>query len=122
MFARNSDLYCEEVASSAAFSSSSAFERCNSACCFWSSSERSWSCMARRWDSPSRDSVRELAMMVLIATPMVFTNWSKKARWTSEKREKDASSITPRSLSSKRIGMMTTLAGAASPSPLLILM
>lgn len=122
MFARNSDLYWDEVANRAAFSSSSAFERCNSACCFWSSSERSWSCIARRWDSPSRDSVRELAMMVLIATPMVFTNWSKNARWTSEKRENEASSMTPRSLSSKRIGMMTTLVGAASPRPLLILM
>jgi hypothetical protein len=61
-------------------------------------------------------------MMVLIATAMVFTNWSKNARWTSEKREKDASSITPRSLVSKRIGMMTTLDGDASPRPLLILM
>ncbi len=61
-------------------------------------------------------------MMVLIATPMVFTNWSKNARWTSEKREKEASSITPSSLSSKMIGMMTMVVGAASPSPLLILM
>lgn len=122
MFARNSDLYCEEVANRAAFSSSWAFERCNSACCRCISFDRSWSWMASRWDSPSSDSVRELAMMVLMATPMVFTNWSKNARWTSEKREKEASSITPRSVSSKRIGMITTDAGAASPSPLLMLM
>jgi hypothetical protein len=33
-----------------------------------------------RWDSLSSASVREFAMIVLIATPMVFTNWSKKAR------------------------------------------
>jgi len=95
MFAKNSDLYCDEEASSAAFSASSAFECCNSACCLCSSSDRSWSCVANRWDSLSRASVRALAMMVLIATPMVLTNWSKKARCTSENRENEASSMMP---------------------------
>ena len=61
-------------------------------------------------------------MMVLIETPMVFTNWSKKARWTSLNRLNDASSMTPSTWSSKRIGRMTMLAGGAAPSPELMVM
>ncbi len=61
-------------------------------------------------------------MMVLMATPMVTTNWSKKARCTSLNRLNEASSITPSTLSSDTMGSTTTLAGAASPSPVWTLM
>ncbi len=115
MFARNSDLYCEAVASSAAFSSSSALERC-------SSSDRSRSSEVSRWDSDSSDSVRELAMIVLVETPIVLTNWSMKARCTSLNLLSEASSITPSTWSSKMMGRMTMLAGRAVPSPELMVM
>jgi hypothetical protein len=103
------------VASRAAFSSSSALERC-------SSLERCRSSVVSRCDSDSSDSVRALAMMVLIETPMVLTNWSMKARWTPLNRLKEASSMTPSTWSSYRIGRMTTLVGSAEPSPELMVM
>ena len=56
-------------------------------------------------------------MIVLIATPMVPTNWSKNARWTSLNRVSDAISSTPSTWSSNRIGSTATLTGAAWPSP-----
>ena len=56
-------------------------------------------------------------MMVLIETPMVLTNWSMKARWTSLNLLNEASSITPSTWSSKRIGRMTMLAGRRGAEP-----
>ena len=56
-------------------------------------------------------------MIVLMVTPMVGTNWSKKARWTSLKWCSEASSSTPSTWSSNRIGSMTTLTGEATPRP-----
>ena len=99
------------LASSAAFSSSSALERRSSACWRCSSLERSCSSAVSRWDSASSASVRELAMIVLIVTPMVSTNWSKKARCTSLNGLNEASSITPSTRSSNRIGSTMTLTG-----------
>jgi hypothetical protein len=57
------------------------------------------------------------ALMVCSATPIVCTNWSKKARWMSLNALNEASSSTPSSVSSYSTGRITTHAGCAWPSP-----
>jgi hypothetical protein len=52
-------------------------------------------------------------MIVLMATPMVPTNWLKKARCTPLNGVSEASSSTPRTWSSKGIGSTAMLTGAA---------
>ena len=139
MFARNSDLYCDDCASCSAFSSrpsraisisrfwismlrfcspssvalssSSAFVRCSSTDCTCSS----W---ARRCDCASSSSVRTFAMIVLRTTPMVSTSCSRNRACTSSKGWNDASSMTPSSCSSKSTGSTSSSAGGALPSAL----
>ena len=58
---------------------------------------RSWSCSspARPWDWASSSSVRRLAWIVLIATPMVTTSRSRNVRCSSENGVTAANSMTP---------------------------
>ena len=143
MLARNSDLYFELRASWAAFSSRparassiSAFLISMSRFCCCSTSVLSWSsslvwrsssdCFWSSWvsacDWVSSCSVRMLAWIVLMTTPMVSASWSRKAWLTSLKGRSAPSSMTPRTCSSNMTGMTTRCAGVASPSAEEILM
>ena len=73
-------------------------------------------------DSSSSSSVRMLAMIVLSTTPMVSMTCSRKLWLTTVKGRSEASSMTPRTWSSKSTGSTTMLTGDASPSPELTLM
>ncbi len=145
MFARNSDLYLEASescwarassscracsiwrffasmsrfcsASSEAFSSSSALERCSSSCRACNSAERDCSSLVSRCDSSSSSSVRALATMVLTFTPMVSTSCCRKSRWTAVNGVTAASSMTPRTCSSKTMGSSSSAVGSTCPSP-----
>ena len=66
--------------------------------------------------------MRMLASIVFRTMPMLSVSWSRKVRWTSLKRWKEASSITALTFPSKSTGSTMMLAGVASPSPELILM
>ena len=66
--------------------------------------------------------MRMLASIVFRTMPMLSVSWSRKVRWTSLKRWKEASSTTALTFPSKRTGSTMMLAGVASPSPELILM
>ena len=143
MLARNSDLYFELRASWAAFSSRparassiSAFLismsrfcccrtsvlSCSSSLVWRSSSDCFWSSWVSACDWVSSCSVRMLAWIVLMTTPMVSVSWSRKAWLTALKGRSAPSSITPRTCSSNMTGMTTRCAGVASPRAEEILM
>ncbi len=92
-----------------AFSSSSSLVCCSSSCCVCSSSA-----MLCDWRSSS--SVRMVASMVATTMPSDSSSWSMKASWTVVKGWKEASSMTPLTSLSKRMGTTTMFSGAASPS------
>ena len=138
MLARNSDLYFEESASWAAFSSRprrassiSSFLISMSRFCSDSSRAFSWSSslvfrsssdcfcnsVVRLCDWASSSSVRMFARIVLSTTPMVSVIWSRKSRFTSEKGRIEASSITPSTWSSNSTGITRMSAASASPRP-----
>jgi len=138
MLAMNSDLYFDETASWPAFSSTRRFD-CStwrffcSASMFCSASNlacrprssfdsRSSSCWERSssacdWDCLSRFPVRVSASMVFSTSPMLSGSWSRNAWWTAENAEKDASSTTARTETSKRTGSTMMFSGVAAPRP-----
>ena len=145
MFARNCDLYFEAsascrarssisclacsisaflvsmsrfcAASSAALSSSSALDRCSSTCWSCSSSDRAWSSEVSRCDSSSSASVRAFAMIVLKLTPRVSVSCSRKSVCTGLNEVNEASSMTPSTWSSNRIGSTARFAGRRLAEP-----
>ena len=143
MFARNSDLYFEESASCAAFSSRprrassiSAFLISMSRFCWESRIALSWSsslvwrnssdcfcssCVSA-WDCDRSSSVRMFAWIVLMTTPIVSVSWSRNAWLTSPSDRSEPNSITPRTCSSNMIGMTWIVVGLASPRPEVTLM
>ena len=84
-----------------------------------SRSSSCWLCSspARVWDCLSSSSVRMLVAMVLSTMPMLSASWSRKVRWISVKRWKEASSSTALTSSSNRTGSTTRLRGGAPPRP-----
>ncbi len=55
--------------------------------------------------------------MVLTLVAIISAIWLRKSFWIWVNGWKEASSITPSTLSSKSTGSTITLAGGASPSP-----
>ena len=100
--------FCSE--SCAAFSSSSALVRCSCA-------ERVCSSPARSCDCASSSSVRRLAWIVRIATPMVTTRRSRKVRCSSLNRVTAPNSMTPSVRPSNGTGSTTTARGGVAPTP-----
>ena len=136
MFARNSDLYFDVRASSAACSSSarracstSAFLRSTSAFCsasrralvpssslvFCSSLCRDCSSTVSCCDCVSRPSVRMVASIVLKTAPMLCVSRSRNASEPALKFCSDASSMTALVSPSNRTGSTTTLTRCARP-------
>ena len=70
-----------------------------------------------RCDSSSSASVRAFAMIVLKLTPRVSVSCSRKSVCTGLNELNEASSMTPSTWSSNKIGSTARFAGGASPSP-----
>ena len=136
MFARNSDLYFDVSASSAAFSSSarracstSLFLRSTStfcsASCLALDASSSLVCCSSVWrvcssivsccDCCSRFSVRIVASIVLSTTPIDCVSCSRKVRWVGVNGCSDASSMTAFVSPSNSTGSTTMFFGRAEP-------
>ena len=87
-----------------AFSSSSSFVCCSSSC--WLRSSSVSDC-----DWRSSSSVRIVASIVAITMPSDSSIWSRNASWMPLNRSNDASSITPLTSPSNRIGTTTIECG-----------